>query len=80
MEKTYENKITHYLNTDTSLAGRMRRNQSSPYGYMSQALQNASTKADHEALAEHYEEAAAEMQIKVEEYKKLLASMKPRAT
>jgi len=25
---------------------------------MSQALQNASTKADHEALAEHYEAAA----------------------
>jgi hypothetical protein len=40
---------------------------------MSQALQSASTKADHEALAEHYEGAAAEMQVKVDEHKKLLA-------
>ena len=28
---------------------------------MSQAVQNAKSKADHEALAEHYEEAAKEM-------------------
>lgn len=40
---------------------------------MSQALQNASSNADHEALAEHYEAAAAEMQAKVDEHKKLLA-------
>lgn len=40
---------------------------------MSQALQNAKTKADHESLAQHYEEAAAEMQGKVEEHKNLLS-------
>ena len=40
---------------------------------MSQAVQNAKSKADHEALAEHYEEAAKEMQLKVEEHKKLLS-------
>lgn len=40
---------------------------------MAQAVQNASSKADHEALAEHYEAAAADMQIKVDEHKKLLA-------
>jgi hypothetical protein len=36
---------------------------------MSQALQNATSKADREALAQHYEEAAKEMQLKVEEHK-----------
>jgi hypothetical protein len=40
---------------------------------MSQAVQNAKSKADHEALAEHYEEAAKEMQDKVDEHKKLLS-------
>jgi ABC-type Fe3+-citrate transport system substrate-binding protein len=40
---------------------------------MSQAVQNAQTKADHQALAEHYEEAAKEMQAKVDEHKKLLS-------
>lgn len=39
---------------------------------MTQAVQNAKTQADHEALARHYEEAAAEMQAKVDEHKKLL--------
>ncbi|MGZ8191320.1 MAG: hypothetical protein ACXWTS_08830 [Methylococcaceae bacterium] len=39
---------------------------------MSQALQSATTKADHEALAKHYEDAAKEMQLKVDEHKKLL--------
>ena len=39
---------------------------------MSQAVQNAESKADHEALAQHYEEAAKEMQLKVDEHKKLL--------
>jgi outer membrane murein-binding lipoprotein Lpp len=39
---------------------------------MNLAVQNAKTKADHEALAQHYEEAAKEMQLKVEEHKKLL--------
>ncbi|ASF48209.1 hypothetical protein [Methylovulum psychrotolerans] len=40
---------------------------------MSQALQSASSKADHQALAKHYDEAAAEMQLKVDEHKKLLS-------
>jgi len=39
---------------------------------MSQAVQNATSKADHEALAQHYEEAAKEMQLKVDEHNKLL--------
>lgn len=39
---------------------------------MDLALQNAKTKDDHEALAEHYEEAAQEMQEKAKEYSKLL--------
>jgi hypothetical protein len=39
---------------------------------MSQAVQSAASKADHEALAEHYDEAANEMQLKVDEHKKLL--------
>lgn len=38
---------------------------------MSQAVQDATTKADHEALAKHYDEAANEMKLKVEEHKKL---------
>lgn len=40
---------------------------------MSQAVQNATSKADHETLAKHYEEAAQEMQSKVDEHKKLLS-------
>jgi len=39
---------------------------------MNLALQNAKTKADHEELAKHYEEAAEEMQVKADEHKKLL--------
>ncbi|MCK9607987.1 hypothetical protein A1359_15690 [Methylomonas lenta] len=40
---------------------------------MSQAVENAKTKADHEALAQHYEAAAKDMQLKVDEHKKLLS-------
>jgi hypothetical protein len=40
---------------------------------MSQAVENAASKADHEALARHYEEAAKEMQLKANEHKKLLS-------
>ncbi|MDP3589333.1 MAG: hypothetical protein Q8R54_02210 [Methylobacter sp.] len=40
---------------------------------MNLAVQNAKTKADHEALAQHYEEAAKEIQLKVDEHKKLLS-------
>ena len=46
---------------------------------MSQAVQNAKTKADHEALAEHYEEAAKEMQLKVDEHKKLLSQYESKS-
>jgi hypothetical protein len=40
---------------------------------MDLAVQNAETKADHEALAKHYEEVAGEMRAKAEEHKKLLS-------
>ncbi len=39
---------------------------------MSQAIQKATTHADHEALAKHYEDAAREMQSKVQEHQKML--------
>ncbi len=41
---------------------------------MTQAVQSATTRGDHEALAKHYEDAAKEMQAKAEEHKKLLAN------
>jgi ABC-type Fe3+-citrate transport system substrate-binding protein len=40
---------------------------------MNQALHNPKSKADHEALAQHYEEVAKEMQDKAEEHKKILS-------
>lgn len=40
---------------------------------MTQAVQSAKTRSDHENLASHYQEAAKEMQAKVDEHKKLLA-------
>ena len=43
---------------------------------MSQMLQNAKTPADHEALAQHYEQAAQDMQAKVAEHKVLLEQYK----
>ncbi|MBV6388754.1 MAG: hypothetical protein JNIBNLAF_00348 [Nitrosomonas europaea] len=46
---------------------------------MSQAVQDAKTKADHEALAQHYEETAKEMQLKVDEHKKLLSKYESHA-
>lgn len=39
---------------------------------MTQAVQNARTRADHEALAKHYEDAVKEMQARVEEHKSML--------
>ena len=39
---------------------------------MTQAVQNAKTRSDHEALAKHYEDAAKEMQEKVDDHKKML--------
>jgi len=46
---------------------------------MNLAVQNAETKADHEALAQHYEEAAKEMQLKVDEHKKLLSQYESKS-
>ena len=40
---------------------------------MTEAIQNAKTRSDHEALARHYEDTAKEMQGKADEHKKLLA-------
>ena len=46
---------------------------------MSKAVQNAESKADHEALAQHYEEVAKEMQLKVDEHKKLLSQYESKS-
>jgi hypothetical protein len=46
---------------------------------MSQSVQKAESKADHEALAQHYEAAANEMQLKVDEYKKLLGQYEAKS-
>ncbi|WP_394753639.1 hypothetical protein [Crenothrix sp.] len=46
---------------------------------MSQAVLNAETKADHAALAKHYDEVADEMQLKVDEHKKLLSQYESKA-
>ncbi|NOU21798.1 MAG: hypothetical protein HOO93_08405 [Methyloglobulus sp.] len=46
---------------------------------MTQAVQSAETKADHESLAKHYDEAANEMQLKVDEHKKLLSQYESKA-
>lgn len=39
---------------------------------MAQAVKKATTRADHEALVKHYEDAAKEMQSKADERKKIL--------
>ena len=39
---------------------------------MTQAVKKATTRADHEALIKHYEDAAKEMQAKADERKKML--------
>jgi hypothetical protein len=46
---------------------------------MNQAVLNAETNADHAALAKHYDEVADEMQIKVDEHKKLLSQYEAKA-
>lgn len=46
---------------------------------MNLAVQNAASKADHKALAQHYEEVAQEMQLKVEEHKKLLSQYQSKS-
>ena len=40
---------------------------------MTQAIQSAKTASDHEALAEHYDEVAKEMEAKAAEHKQLAA-------
>lgn len=40
---------------------------------MSQSVQSARSRSDHESLAKHYDDAAKEMQAKAAEHKKLLA-------
>lgn len=40
---------------------------------MTEAVQAAKTRSDHEALAKHYDEAAKEMQVKAAEHKKMAA-------
>ncbi|MGZ8907751.1 MAG: hypothetical protein ACXW1U_18765 [Methylobacter sp.] len=46
---------------------------------MSVAVRNAGSKADHEALAQHYEEVANEMQVKVDEHKRLLGEYESKS-
>ena len=47
---------------------------------MTQAVQNAKTRSDHEVLAKHYEDAAKEMQTKAEEHKRMLVQYEARKT
>lgn len=46
---------------------------------MGQAVQNAKTPADHEALAKYYDAAAKEMQSKVQEHQKCMRNIKQKA-
>jgi hypothetical protein len=46
---------------------------------MSQAVQSATSKADHEALAKHYEDTAKELQLKADEHKKLLSQYRAKS-
>jgi outer membrane murein-binding lipoprotein Lpp len=58
----------------TLLASALLASCASPHPMdMAVAVQSAKSKADHEALAAHYEQTAQEMQAKVDEHKKLLA-------
>jgi len=45
---------------------------------MTQAVQSAKTRSDHDALAKHYEDAAKEMRTNADEHKKLLAQYEAR--
>ena len=45
---------------------------------MTQAVQSAKTRADHDALATHYEDAAKDMRANADEHKKLLAQYEAR--
>lgn len=46
---------------------------------MTQAVQEAKTPADHEALAKHYDEVAKAMQLKSEKYEKMLEKYETNA-
>ncbi|SCZ84819.1 conserved exported hypothetical protein [Nitrosomonas mobilis] len=46
---------------------------------MAEAIQNAKTSADHEELANHYEDAAKDMQLMAQEYKKRLGPYKRKS-
>ncbi len=41
---------------------------------MTEAIQRATTRCDHEALVKHYEDISRELQIKIKEHKKMLES------
>jgi hypothetical protein len=45
---------------------------------MTQAVESAKTRSDHESLAKHYEDAAKEMQATAAEHKKMLAQYEAR--
>ena len=45
---------------------------------MTQAVQSAKTRSDHEALARHYDDAAKEIRAKAEEHKKMLVQYEAR--
>lgn len=47
---------------------------------MAQAVQNAKTRADHEALSKHYDDTAREMQSKAQEHKKMLGKYENNAS
>ena len=68
--------INRVLNT--RVTGRSRPTEPAPMD-MTTAIQNTKTKADHEALATHYEQAAHDAEAKVEEHKKSWISTKRTA-
>jgi hypothetical protein len=45
---------------------------------MTQAVESAKTRSDHESLAKHYEDGAKEMQATAAEHKKMLAQYEAR--
>lgn len=45
---------------------------------MTQAVQSATTRSDHEALAKHYEDAAKDMRAQAEEHNKMSAQYEAR--
>jgi hypothetical protein len=57
--------------------GCLRRDESASDGYES-AVQNATSKADHEALAQHDENVAKDMQL-ADEHKKLLSQYQSKS-